>query len=374
MTPPGSSRVPRWRDGQRPSATAVWQRRRRQAVDSRSQDVRQRRSRNAAQWQTSHAPESFRWQADQRAGAISRSAGAVVAAPRHRVRAARVEVAARRRIERRRDLALDRDERALLRLDLAGLGQQRLRVRMVRARRRVASVGPLSTTRPRYMIDDAVAEVLDHAEVVADEQVGEVERLAQLDEQVQHLRLDRHVERRDRLVADQELRLHGERARDADARALPARELVRKAAHQRRIEADAVRAASRRSRLLLAAGDEAVRDRRLADDVDDAHPRIERRVRILEDHLHLELLQRAPRPAAARRATRRASSARLRSARSSPTASRPSVDLPQPDSPTRPTTSPGAIARSTRSTACTTSSRTPAPKQVADLRRRRRAP
>ena len=34
----------------------------------------------------------------------------------------------------------------------------------------------------------------------------------------------------------------------------------------------------------------AVRDRRLADDVDDAHARVERRVRILEDHLHLELL------------------------------------------------------------------------------------
>jgi hypothetical protein len=35
----------------------------------------------------------------------------------------------------------------------------------------------------------------------------------------------------------------------------------------------------------------AVNDRRLADDVDHAHPRIERRIGILEDHLHLELLR-----------------------------------------------------------------------------------
>ena len=90
------------------------------------------------------------------------------------------------------------------------------------------------------MIDDAVADVLDHAEVVADEEIREVERALQLHEQVEHLRLDRHVERRDRLVADEELGLDRERAGDADARALAARELVREAAHQRRVEADAV--------------------------------------------------------------------------------------------------------------------------------------
>ncbi len=65
------------------------------------------------------------------------------------------------------------------------------------------------------------------------------------------------------------------------------------AAHQRRVETDAVQLQPdvfdlrpRRAH--------PVRDRRLADDVDDAHPRIERRVRVLEDHLHLELLRGAP--------------------------------------------------------------------------------
>ena len=49
----------------------------------------------------------------------------------------------------------------------------------------------------------------------------------QLLDQVDDLRLDRHVERRDRLVGDDEVRIGGQRARDADALLLPAGELVR---------------------------------------------------------------------------------------------------------------------------------------------------
>ena len=64
---------------------------------------------------------------------------------------------------------------------------------------------------------------------------------------------------------------------------------MRKAAHQRRIETHAV---EHETGVLdpLGRRDKPVRDRRLADDVDDAHAGVERRVRILEDHLHLELL------------------------------------------------------------------------------------
>ncbi len=46
-------------------------------------------------------------------------------------------------------------------------------------------------------------------------------------QQVEHLRLHRHVQRRDRLVGHDEVRLHGQRPGDADALALAARELVR---------------------------------------------------------------------------------------------------------------------------------------------------
>ena len=64
---------------------------------------------------------------------------------------------------------------------------------------------------------DPVADVLDHGEVVGDEQVGQAELLLEVVEQVQHLALDRHVERRHGLVADDESGL------SASARAMPMR-------------------------------------------------------------------------------------------------------------------------------------------------------
>ena len=56
---------------------------------------------------------------------------------------------------------------------------------------------------------DPVADVLDDAHVVGDEQVGQAELALELLEQVEHLRLDRHVERRDRLVAHDRGRARG---------------------------------------------------------------------------------------------------------------------------------------------------------------------
>src|SRR5260370_31555988 len=54
------------------------------------------------------------------------------AAARHRVRAARVEMAARRRVERRRDLALEGGEVLAPLVEARHLGEQRLRIGMVR--------------------------------------------------------------------------------------------------------------------------------------------------------------------------------------------------------------------------------------------------
>ena len=54
--------------------------------------------------------------------------------------------------------------------------------------------------------DDAIGEIANHRQVVGDEEVGQAEFATQVLEQVDHLRLDRDVERRDRLVADDQLR------------------------------------------------------------------------------------------------------------------------------------------------------------------------
>ena len=132
---------------------------------------------------------------------------------------------------------------------------------------------------------DAVGDLADDREVVRDEDVGQVELALQALEQVEDLRLDRDVERRDRLVADDQLGPQRERAGDADALALSARELVRVAVVVLRVQA--ARAPSARARgarvspsvLWIENGCPMIWPTRLA--------RVQRRVRILEDHLHL---------------------------------------------------------------------------------------
>ena len=106
---------------------------------------------------------------------------------------------------------------------------QGLRVRVLLVPEQLATVGQLGD--PAEVHDrDPVADVLDDAHVVGDEHVGQPELALELLQQVQDLRLDRDVERGDRLVADDEVRLEDERPGDADALALAAGELVRVAA------------------------------------------------------------------------------------------------------------------------------------------------
>ena len=122
---------------------------------------------------------------------------------------------------------------------------------------------------------DPVADVLDDAHVVGDEQVGQPELALELLEQVEDLGLDRDVERGDRLVADDEVRLEHERAGDPDALALAAGELVRVAPGVVRLRARPCPSSgvtfSRRS----ASRPEAVDAQALADAVADRGPRVE---------------------------------------------------------------------------------------------------
>ena len=69
---------------------------------------------------------------------------------------------------------------------------------------------------------DAVADVADHAEVVGDEEVGEVVFVLQVLQEVDDLGLDGDVEGGDWLVGDDEGGVEGEGARDADALTLAA--------------------------------------------------------------------------------------------------------------------------------------------------------
>src|SRR5262249_41159852 len=69
---------------------------------------------------------------------------------------------------------------------------------------------------------DAVADVAYHVEIMADEDVSEIEPRLQIHEQVQNLRLDRLVERRYGFIQDYEPRLQSQRPSDIDSLALAA--------------------------------------------------------------------------------------------------------------------------------------------------------
>ena len=180
----------------------------------------------------------------------------LLGADRLRLPAARAEAAARRRVGRARDVALQHDPlalAALARLLDRHRRQERLRVRMRRALVDVvlrADLDDLAEIHHR----DAVGDVPHDRQVVRDEDVGQAEVALQRLEQVDHLRADRDVERRDRLVEDDQLRVQRERPRDADALPLAARELVREAVRVLGREPDDAQQLVDASLALVAAG------------------------------------------------------------------------------------------------------------------------
>ena len=160
--------------------------------------------------------------------------------------------------------------------------------------------------------------------------------------QVEHRALDRHVERGRDLVGDHDLGTGGERPGERDPLPLTAGQLpgIRAGAARRRVRRG--RAAGRPRRVGSPREPRGIASAMLAPIV---IARVERRVRVLEDHL-----QRGDGvPSAAR--GRPSSTISPADSGASPTAARARVDLPEPDSPTRPTTSPSGTVRLTPSTA-----------------------
>ena len=130
---------------------------------------------------------------------------------------------------------------------------------------------------------DFVADLAGDAQIVGDEDHRHAGLPLDLVQQLQDLRLDRHVERRDRLVGDQQLRLEHQCPSDADALALPTGKFVRIAAEGAGIEPDM---SQKRLRLFTRLGiGRAVRDWANGQDVADGRARVERREGVLEDHL-----------------------------------------------------------------------------------------
>ena len=135
--------------------------------------------------------------------------------------------------------------------------------------------------------DDLARQRPDDLEIVRNEQIGERAALLQVAQQVDDLRLHRHVERRGRLVEDDEFGIERHRAGDGDALALAAGEFVRVAVHAGGIDAGVGERAGDRLAALGGVEPRLLRDQSLFDDLGDRQPRRQRAERVLEDDLHV---------------------------------------------------------------------------------------
>ena len=206
-----------------------------------------------------------------------------------RDRATRMEHTARRRVHRAGHVAGQDDAFALSldqRIGNRDGGQKRSRVRVERVVVEFVAVRDLDDVAEVHH-GDAVADVADDRKVVSDEQVGQPELLLQVFEQVDDLSLNRNVQRRNRLVADDEARVNCQRPSDADSLTLPAAELVGVAIGHVRVQPYGLQQLRHAIVVLAFSGGQLVDRERLADDVAAGHPRVQGTVRVLEDDLHL---------------------------------------------------------------------------------------
>src|SRR5947209_8202032 len=80
----------------------------------------------------------------------------------------------------------------------------------------------------------------NHRQIVRDKKIGQTQLLAQIEHQIDDLRLNRNVERRDRLVANDEFRFQHQGACNGDALALTSREFMWISADRLRWNAHAI--------------------------------------------------------------------------------------------------------------------------------------
>ena len=79
----------------------------------------------------------------------------------------------------------------------------------------------------QFSTQPAISELANDSEVMSDEDIGQTQSLAQVDEQPHDLGLDADVERRDWFVEHQQRGGDGKRTSNADALSLSAGKLVR---------------------------------------------------------------------------------------------------------------------------------------------------
>ena len=161
-------------------------------------------------------------------------------------------------------------------------GQQSLGIGMQGMLVQIVAVGHLHQLAEVHDAD-AVREVLDHGQVVGDEQDGQAHFLLQVVQQVDDLGLNGHVQSRHRLVRDDQLGLGDDGAGDADTLALAAGELMGIAGGVFLGKAHLPQHGNHAAADLLRVGD-AADLQALAHDLLDGHTGVQGFDGVLEDH------------------------------------------------------------------------------------------
>ena len=140
---------------------------------------------------------------------------------------------------------------------------------------------------------DAVGNVFHRPQVVGDKQVGDPGILLDFLQQVDDLGLDGDVQSRDGLVADDEFRIQGQGAGDADPLALAAGEFMGVPPDVVRLEAHRFEQLADLFIPLLGGAVKAVDLHGFPNDLPHRHAGVQGGVGVLEDHLHIpaEVLQ-----------------------------------------------------------------------------------
>jgi hypothetical protein len=131
-----------------------------------------------------------------------------------------------------------------------------------------------------------IADVLNNCQIVGDKEQREIEFLLQFAKQVEHLRLNRHIKSRDRFIGNDKLGFEDQRSGDADALSLSTGELMGKPVSLLAAQPNKLKHICD-TFVLLVSVTNAVNPETLGDAETNWGSRVERGIRILEDHLHI---------------------------------------------------------------------------------------
>ena len=204
------------------------------------------------------------------------------------IRASGVELASRRWVDRARNVSFQNHPLSCAcndRVRNRNRTHQSLGIRVNRVFVQLIRISELYHVAQIHYAD-TVRNVPYNRDIVSDEEVRQPQLSLQVFKHVYYLRLNRYVQSRNRLIADDKFRLYGQSSGDTDSLLLSAREFVRKTVGMFCIQSYFLEKLIDSGCSLSFSGTKLMDIQCLTYDFADSHTRVERCRRILEYNLH----------------------------------------------------------------------------------------